>query len=90
MTVTLEAVVAAVQTLARTVSGVKEAPATLPSKLGGGVETLAYPESGEVTSNSSGFSTELHTIAIDLVVPGSDYKQTYAFGRLEIEQTRSR
>ena len=79
-TVTLEAVVAAVQDLALTVTGVKEAPDSLPSKIGGGVAVITYPESGVVGSNSSGFSTELHVIALDIVVPGSDYKQTYAFG----------
>lgn len=80
MTVTLEAVVAAVQDIALTVTGVKEAPDSIPSKLGGGTTVITYPESGVIISNSSGFSTELHVIAIDLVVPGSDYGQTYKFG----------
>jgi hypothetical protein len=80
MTVTLEVVVAAVQTLALTVSGVKEAPSSIPSKVDAKVTVIAYPESGVVGSNSAGFATELHIIAVDLIVPGSDYRQTYAFG----------
>ena len=79
-TSTLEAVVAAVQDLALTVTGIKQAPDSIPSKLGGGITVVTYPESGVVGSNSAGWSTELHTIALDLFVPGSDYGQTYKFG----------
>lgn len=80
MTVTLESVVSAVQMLCLAVTGIKQAPASIPDKVGGGITTIAYPESGVVGANSAGFSTELHVIAIDLIVPGSDYAQTYKFG----------
>ena len=77
---TLEVVVAAVQDLALAVPGIKQAPDSIPSMLGGGPTVLSYPESGVITSNSSGFSTELHVIAVDLIVGGADYAQTYKLG----------
>ena len=77
---TLEEVVAAVQVLALTVPGVRQAPTSIPDKLGGGVTVIAYPDSGVVGANSSGFSTELHTIALMIEVPGSDYAQNYKLG----------
>jgi hypothetical protein len=79
-TKTLEQVVAGVQDLALAVTGIKQAPDSLPSNLGGGPTCITYPESGVAGGNTSGFSTELHVIAIDLIVGGSDYGQVYKLG----------
>lgn len=79
-TVTLEAVVAAVQDIALTVSGIRDAYDSIPSKLGGGPTVITYPEAGAVDANAAGFATELHTIALELIVGGSDYAQTYKLG----------
>jgi hypothetical protein len=80
-TKTLPEVVAAVQDLALAVTGVKQAPDSLPSTATtGGVACYTYPLDGVIEVNSSGFSTELHTIAIDLLVGGADYGQTYKLG----------
>jgi len=80
MTVALATVVAAVQVLALTVSGVKQAPDSLPSIISTEATILTYPESGRVISNSSGFATELHTIAMDIMVGGIDIGQIYEKG----------
>ena len=79
-TVALETVIAAVQDIALTVTGIRDAYDSIPSKLGGGPTTIAYFETGNVDNASAGLSTELHTIAIELIVGGSDYAQTYKLG----------
>jgi hypothetical protein len=79
-TVTLEAVVAAVQDIALTVDGIRDAYDSIPSKLGGGPTVITYPESGAIDANAAGFATELHVIAVELIVGGADYAQTYKLG----------
>lgn len=76
----LEEVVAGIQAIALTASGVKQAPNSLPSVLDGPPMVITYPESGVFESNSAGFGTELHVIAIDLLVSGADYSQVYKLG----------
>ena len=80
MTVELETVIAGIQDLALTVAGVKQAPDSLPSVLDGPPMVITYPESGVFSSNSAGYGTELHVIAIDLLVSGADYSQVYKLG----------
>jgi hypothetical protein len=80
MTSKLEDVVAGIQAIALTATGVKQAPNSLPSILDGPPMVITYPESGTFGSNSAGFGTELHVIAIDLLVSGADYSQVYKLG----------
>ena len=80
MTATLETIVAGIQTIALTVTGVTQAPNSIPSNLSGPTMVVTYPESGRFEGNSAGFGTELHVIAIDLLVTGADIAQVYKLG----------
>jgi hypothetical protein len=77
---TLEEVVAGIQTIALTVTGISQAPASVPSNISGLPTVVTYPASGSFGGNSAGWGTELHVIAIDLLVSGADVAQVYKLG----------
>lgn len=80
MASTLANVVAGVQDLVLTVSGIRLAPDTLPNTVQVFPAVLVYPSSGAVTTNAAGFATELHTITVDLLTEASDWTRAYTQG----------
>ncbi len=80
MTKTLEEVVAGIQDLALTVTGIKQAPDSIPSSVGANPMVVTYPDSGSYDGNSAGWGTELHVIALDLLLSGADVAQVYKLG----------
>jgi hypothetical protein len=79
-TSTIEQVVAAVQDIALTITSVRTAPDSMPDKIEIGPVVLTYPESGELMGNSAQFSTELHRITCEVLVPGASWQQVYKVG----------
>lgn len=79
-TSTIEQVVAAVQDIALTITSVKMAPDSMPDKIETGPAVLTYPDNGEFTGMSAQYSTELHRITSEVVVPGGSWEQVYKVG----------
>ena len=80
MTTSLSSVVAGIQDLVVTVSGIRLAPDSLPNTAQVFPAVLVYPANGTSASNAAGFSTELHTFAVDLLVDAGDWSKAYAQG----------
>ncbi len=80
MTTALTAVVAGIQDLVVTVTGIRLAPDSLPDTVQVFPAVVVYPASGGVVLNSAKFATELHNFNVDLFVDSGDWAKAYARG----------
>lgn len=77
---TIEQVVAAVQDIALTITGVRMAPDHFPDKIETGPQVVTYPGPGDFGTMGAGYWVELHTITSDILVSGGSYAQVRKAG----------
>jgi protein involved in polysaccharide export with SLBB domain len=85
MTTSLTSVVAGIQDLVVTVTGIRLAPDSLPATVQVFPAVLVYPANGTAANNGAGFATELHTFNVDLFVDSADWAKAYAQGTALID-----